>query len=132
MLVLVASIHYRCIDDSKAQQESSTNLVELLQVLNSHEGELLVELLGLVDVGSIGENAELHTGTGDVGELDSARLELSVLDIQQELGSQTPCGCLLSGGPVHADLLSTRKMPLWAFCTGRRLIRFWQHSSLSV
>jgi len=49
-------------------------LVELLQVLNGHERELLVELLGTVDIGSVGKNAELHTGSGNVGELDGSGL----------------------------------------------------------
>jgi len=56
-------------------------LVELLQVLNGHEGKLLVELLSTVDIGSIGKNAELHTGSGNVGELDSTGLKVSQVRI---------------------------------------------------
>lgn len=56
-------------------------LVELLQVLNSHEGELLVELLGTVNVHGVGENAELHTGTGDMGELDGTGETLVTLGV---------------------------------------------------
>ena len=40
-------------------------LVELLQVVNGHVLE--VDLLGTVDVGGIGENADGHARTGDVG-----------------------------------------------------------------
>ena len=38
----------------------------LLQVINGHV--LKVDLLGTVDVGGIGENADGHAGAGDVGE----------------------------------------------------------------
>ena len=38
----------------------------LLQVINGHV--LKVDLLGTVDVGSIGENADGHAGAGDMGQ----------------------------------------------------------------
>ena len=41
-------------------------LVELLQVINRHVLE--VDLLGTVDVGGIGENADGHARAGNVGE----------------------------------------------------------------
>lgn len=42
--------------------------IELLQVLYGHELEL--NELGSVDIGGIGENADAHSRSRDVGELD--------------------------------------------------------------
>ena len=67
---------------------NSTDLVELLQVLNSHEGELFV----LVDVRGISEDAQLHAGARDVGELDGARLLESALGLHVfRFSSFPPC-----------------------------------------
>lgn len=45
-------------------------LVELLQVIN----RLVLEVneLGSVDIGSIGENTDAHSWSGQVGELDGS------------------------------------------------------------
>jgi len=45
-------------------------LVELLQVINGHV--LKLNLLSSVNVSGIGENADGHPGSGDVGELDGS------------------------------------------------------------
>ena len=45
----------------------------LLQVLNGHVLEL--DLLGLVDVGSIGQDTDGHSRPGNVGKLDGTRLQ---------------------------------------------------------
>jgi len=65
-------------------------LVQLLQVLNGHEGKLLIELLSPVDVGGVGENAELHSGSGNMGEFDGSGetlvpLRVVVLEANLEL-----------------------------------------------
>lgn len=54
-------------------------LVELLEVINGLE--LHADLLGLVAVKSITENADGHLGAGDVGEADGARETLVTLGI---------------------------------------------------
>jgi hypothetical protein len=60
---------------------NTTYLVELLQILNGHEGELLVELLSSVDIHSIGENAEGHSRSGNVGQSDGSRESLVPLGV---------------------------------------------------
>ena len=72
----------------------------LLQVINGHVLEL--DLLGTVDVGGIGENADGHAGTGDVGELDGARetlvpLGVVVLETNLELDGLDEVTLLLLG-----------------------------------
>jgi hypothetical protein len=59
----------------------NTHLVELLQILNGHEGELLVELLCSVDIHSVGENAERHSGSGNMGQSDGSRESLVPLGV---------------------------------------------------
>lgn len=54
-------------------------LVELLEVINGLE--LHADLLGLVAVKGITENADGHLGAGDVGEADGARETLVTLGI---------------------------------------------------
>ena len=54
-------------------------LVELLQVLDGHELE--VDELSTVDIGGIGENAEAHTRTRDMGKLDGTRETLVTLGV---------------------------------------------------
>jgi hypothetical protein len=44
----------------------------LLQVIDGHVLEL--DLLGTIDIESIGKNADGHTRTGNVGKLDGTRL----------------------------------------------------------
>jgi hypothetical protein len=56
-------------------------LVELLQVLDGHEGEFLVELLGSVDIHGVGENAERHPGSRNMGKSDGTRESLVTLGV---------------------------------------------------
>lgn len=80
-------------------------LVELLKVLNSHEGELLVELLGTVNVHGVGENAELHAGTGNVGELDGTRETLVTLRLRKKSAwGQRARGCKTCVVVLQSDL----------------------------
>jgi hypothetical protein len=58
-----------------------TYLVELLQVLDGHEGEFLIELLCSVDIGSVGENAKRHSGSGNMGQSDGSRESLVPLGV---------------------------------------------------
>jgi len=67
-------------------------LVELLQVLNGHERELLVKLLCSVDIHGVGENAQRHPWSRDVGEFDGTGetlvpLGVVVLETDLELDS---------------------------------------------
>ena len=54
------------ISATRAQTDRKSNA--LLQVINRHVLE--VDLLGTVDVGGIGENADGHARTRDVGQPD--------------------------------------------------------------
>lgn len=60
-------------DVQQLSRLSYINLDSLLQVLNGHVLEL--DLLGLVDVGSVGQDADGHPRPRDVGELDGTRLQ---------------------------------------------------------
>lgn len=62
-------------------QRLVTHLVKLLQILNGHEGELLVELLCSVDIHGVGENAERHSGSGNMGQSDGSRESLVPLGV---------------------------------------------------
>jgi hypothetical protein len=83
-------------------------LVELLQVI---DGLVLhLELLGLVAVKSITENADGHLGAGDVGETNGTRetlvtLGIVVLESNLELNSLDEVTLLLLG--LQLDLANT-------------------------
>jgi len=75
--------------------------VELLQVVNGHV--LKLNLLGAIDVGSIGENANRHTRTRDIGKLDGSRetlipLGVVVLETNLELDGLDEVALLLAVG----------------------------------
>lgn len=53
--------------------------VQLLQIVGGHV--LLLNLLSTIDVGGISKNADVHAGTGDVGELDGSRETLVPLGV---------------------------------------------------
>jgi len=90
-------------------------LVELLQVINGLE--LHGDLLGLVAVKGITENADRHLGAGDVGETDGTRetlvtLGIVVLKTNLELDSLGEVTLLLLG--LELDLAN-------ALANGRNL-----------
>lgn len=79
----------------------------LLQVINRHVLEL--DLLGPIDVCGICENADGHTGTGDMGELDGSRetlvsLGIVVLETDLELDGLDEVALLL-GSRNYKDIL---------------------------
>ena len=53
----------------------------LLEVINAHVFK--VDLLSTIDVGGIGENADGHAGTGDVGKSVEEEKSLSALKCKQ-------------------------------------------------
>jgi len=92
-------------------------LVELLQVINGHV--LKLDLLGSVNVSGIGENADGHPGSGDVGELDGSReslvsLRVVVLKTDLELDG-------LNKVPLLASLLVERR-------TGKKVVDESSHA----
>jgi len=61
-------------------------LVELLQIVDTHV--LKFNLLGAINVRGVGQNANSHSGTGDIGQLDCAAetlVPLRVIVLQADL-----------------------------------------------
>lgn len=81
-------------------------LVELLQVINRLVLE--VDELGSVDVGSVGENADAHSWSGQVGELDGTRETLVTLGLHNEARSEGvshPAAHSIAPGSTHIIVL---------------------------
>jgi len=81
-------------------------LVELLQVIDGHVLEL--DLLGTIDIESIGKNADGHTRTGNVGKLDGTRetlvtLRVVVLETDLELDGLDEVTLLTDSGSLSLE-----------------------------
>lgn len=86
LLVLVEPIGRKSSSASFLIQIHPDHRNALLQILNGHV--LQVNLLGLIDVGGVGQNAERHSGSGNVGQLDGTRetlVSLGVVVLQTDL-----------------------------------------------